>query len=191
MNSVTLRSISIVEHHSQQRHFLIPVASLAVATTLQGAAKSKHKIKIQSGSDDSKENLTPDQKWANQIVFYEMLANCGANTQRQERSAYVLPITKPNEWCITDPEIVFAHTRLAIVQDLWCRGEKQLVSIFYAMHSFIQLFPSIASNVWCFSQFFIFPQLFNALAWWKVNAVVVGELFRISRLISRSIASVW
>ena len=30
---------------------------------------------------------------------------------------------------------------------LWCRAKKQLVSIFYTMHIFIQLFYSIASNV--------------------------------------------
>ena len=30
------------------------------------------------------------------------------------------------------------------------------------MHIFIQLFYSIAWNVWCFLQIFIFPQLFSA-----------------------------
>jgi len=38
--------------------------------------------------------------------------------------------------------------------------------------------------VWCFLQIFIFPQLFNALVWWRPNAVVVRELFRYLRLIS-------
>jgi len=41
--------------------------------------------------------------------------------------------------------LVFAYTRLAIVSG--CRAKKQLVSIFYAMHIFIQIFYSIASNV--------------------------------------------
>ena len=60
-----------------------------------------------------------------------MLANCGANTSRLVRSAYVLHITMPIELCITYPKmLVFAHTRLAIVSDLWCRVKKQLVSIF-------------------------------------------------------------
>ena len=91
----------------------------------------------------------------------------------------------PIELCITYPEmLVFAHTRLAIVQDLWCRAMKQLVSIFYTMHIFIQLFCSIASNVWCFLQIFIFPQLFNAPEWWRPNALVVCELFQYLRLIS-------
>ena len=80
--------------------------------------------------------------------------------------------------------LVFAHTRLAIVPDLWCRAEKQLVSIFYTMHIFIQLFYSIASNVWCFLQIFMFPQLFNAHVWWRPNAVVARELFRYLRLTS-------
>ena len=44
-----------------------------------------------------------------------MLANCGANTSRLVRSAYVLHITMPIELCITYPKmLVFAHTRLAI-----------------------------------------------------------------------------
>jgi len=51
------------------------------------------------------------------------------------------------------------------------------------MHIFNQLFYSIASNVSCFSQIFIFPQLFNAPVWWRANAVV-HELFRYLRLIS-------
>ena len=61
--------------------------------------------------------------------------------------------------------------------DLWCHAKKQLASILYAMHIFMQLFYSIASNVWCFLQIFIFPQLFNTPIW-RPNAVVVRELFR-------------
>ena len=34
-----------------------------------------------------------------------MLANCGANTHRFVRSAYVLCITMLNKWCTTYPEI--------------------------------------------------------------------------------------
>ena len=41
----------------------------------------------------------------------------------------------------------------------------------------------IRSNVWCFLQIFIFPQLFNTPVW-RPNAVVVRELFRSLRLIS-------
>ena len=72
-----------------------------------------------------------------------------------------------------------------LCQDLWCRDKKQLVfvSIFYTMHIFIQLFNSTTSNVWCFLQIFIFPQLFNTPVW-RPNAVVVRELFRRLRLMS-------
>ena len=69
------------------------------------------------------------------------------------------------------------------VRTFECRSKKQLVSIFYPMLIFIQLFYSIASNVWCFLQIFIFPQLFNTPVW-RPNAVVVRELFRSLRLIS-------
>ena len=69
-----------------------------------------------------------------------------------------------------------------------CFSKKQLISIFYTMHIFIQLFYSIGSNAWCFVQIFIFPQLFNTPVWRK-NAVVVCELFRNLRL--TSIAFVW
>jgi len=48
---------------------------------------------------------------------------------------------------------------------------------------FIQLFYSIASNVLCFLQIFVFPQLFNTPVW-RTNAVVVCELFRSLRLTS-------
>ena len=112
-----------------------------------------------------------------------MLANCGANTHRQVWNAYVLHITMPIELCITYPEmLVFAHTK-PLCQDIWCRAKKQLASIFYVMHIFIQLFCSIASNVWCFLQIFIFLQLFNTPVW-RPNAVVVREMFRSLRLIS-------
>jgi len=33
-------------------------------------------------------------------------------------------------------------------------------------------------------KFFIFPQLFKALVWWRPTAAVVGALFRSSRPIS-------
>ena len=71
-----------------------------------------------------------------------------------------------------------------VCQDISCPAEKQFVSIFYKMCVFIQLFYPITSNVWCFSQIFIFPQLFKAPVWWRPNAVVVGALFQCSRLIS-------
>ena len=56
-----------------------------------------------------------------------------------------------------------------------------LYRFFHTMHIFIQLFYSIASNVWCFLQIFIFPQLFNTPVW-RTNAVVVREVFRSLRL---------
>ena len=79
-----------------------------------------------------------------------MLANCGANTRRPVWSAYVLHITMPIELCITYPEmLVFTHTRLAIVLEPLMPCWETTCIDFYAMLIFIQLFYSIASNVWC------------------------------------------
>jgi len=38
------------------------------------------------------------------------------------------------------------------------------------MRILIQLFYSFASNVLCFLQIFIFPELFNAPVWWTPTA---------------------
>jgi len=46
------------------------------------------------------------------------------------------------------------------------------------------IFCRIASNVWCFLQIFILPQLFNAPIWWRPTAIVVGALFQCSCLIN-------
>jgi len=59
-----------------------------------------------------------------------------------------------------------------------CPAEKQFLSTFYTMRIFIQLFYSFVSNVWCFLQIFIFPQLFKASVWWRPTAIVVGALLR-------------
>ena len=120
------------------------------------------------------------------IAWQCMLANCRTTSRRPVWSAYVLHITMPIELCITCPELlVFAHTRIAIVSGpLMSCWETTCIDLLPTMTIFIQLFYSIASNVWCFLQILIFPQLFSAPVWWKPNAVVVRELFWSLRLIS-------
>ena len=84
---------------------------------------------------------------------------------------------------------MFVHTRLAIVLGpLIPCWETICIDFLYDTHLH-QLFYSVVSNVSCFLQIFILPQLFNAPVWWRPNVVVVGELFRYSRLISIALSS--
>ena len=108
-----------------------------------------------------------------------MLANCRANIQRPIWSAYVLCITVPTQICINvlTQKCVCPHQVSHCVRTFDALLRNNLYRFFYMMRIFIHLFCLFASNVWCFLQFFIFPQLFNALVWWRPNVVVVGDCF--------------
>jgi len=69
---------------------------------------------------------------------------------------------------------VFANTRLTVVSGPLMPCRETICIVFETLRIFISLCYPIASNVWCFLQIFIHPQLFNTRVWRRPTAIVIG-----------------